>query len=116
MGRWDKSRIDQVVTNLLSNAIKYGEGNPISITLKKKDSHAQIAISDKGLGMNKIEQEKIFDKFERTEAAKKVGGMGLGLYIVKEIIDAHEGEIAVNSKKNKGSTFTVILPLSKHPN
>ena len=116
LGRWDKSRIDQVLTNLLSNAIKYGEGNPISITLKKKDSHAQIAISDKGLGMNKIEQEKIFDKFERTEAAKKVGGMGLGLYIVKEIIDAHEGEIAVNSKKNKGSTFTVILPLSKHPN
>lgn len=110
-GIFDKSRFDQIVTNLLSNALKYGKGNAITVTLHKDAGNAILTVKDKGIGMSKKETEKIFDRFERTETAKQYGGVGLGLYIVNEIVKAHNGSVTVESEQGKGSTFTVSLPL-----
>ena len=108
---WDQFRLDQVFTNLISNAVKYGEGKPISITLEKKANKAIISVKDRGLGIPDEDKERIFDRFERTSVAKQYGGLGLGLYIVRQIVTAHNGSINVDSSPKKGSTFTVVLPL-----
>lgn len=110
-GMWDQFRLDQVFTNLISNAVKYGEGKPISITLEKKANKAIISVKDRGLGIPDEDKERIFDRFERTSVAKQYGGLGLGLYIVRQIVTAHNGSINVDSSPKKGSTFTVVLPL-----
>lgn len=112
IGKWDKFKLDQVATNLLSNAIKYGNGKNIKISLKKENEKAVLMIKDKGMGMRKEEIKKIFDRFVRTEAAKKYGGLGLGLYISKQIVEAHKGNISVSSSPQQGTEFTIKLPLN----
>lgn len=111
-GHWDPFRLDQVITNLISNAIKYGEGKPITIEISKEKDQAKLVVKDTGIGIEPKDKERIFDRFERTETAKHFGGLGLGLYIVKQIVEAHEGEIWVESQPHKGSIFTVKLPLN----
>jgi len=112
-GVWDRLRIQQVVSNLLTNAMKYGRGRPIVVTVESWAPHrsARIAISDGGVGIPLTEQETIFEAFERGSHVPGVGGLGLGLYIVSRIVEAHHGSISVNSKLGVGSTFTVQLPL-----
>lgn len=110
-GYWDRERIDRAVTNLISNAVKYGHGKPIEIRLKKTREAARISITDHGIGIDKEELVKIFDRFERSTQTKPVGGLGLGLYIVKKIVEAHGGSITVKTKIGKGTCFTVLLPL-----
>ncbi len=112
-GVWDRLRIQQVVSNLLTNAMKYGRGRPIVVTVESWAPHrsARIAISDGGAGIPLTEQETIFEAFERGSHVPGVGGLGLGLYIVSRIVEAHHGSISVNSKLGVGSTFTVQLPL-----
>ncbi len=107
----DPCRIDQVVTNLLSNAAKYGAGKPVSITLSKLNLEAEIKVSDQGIGIAKEFQDKLFDKFVRC-APEKFGGLGLGLYITKKIVDGHQGVIGVHSEPEKGSEFFVRLPIA----
>lgn len=114
-GFWDKLRIEQAITNIISNAIRYGRNNPIDITIKKYYSNAQIIVEDHGIGMNKNTQKKIFDLFERGVAQENYKGLGVGLYITRQIIDAHGGTIKVISKEGKGSTFILILPLESEP-
>ncbi len=109
-GVWDKLRIEQAVTNIISNAIRYGEGKPIEVTIKKYYSNAQIIVTDHGIGMSKTTQKKIFDLFERGVAQETYKGLGVGLYITRQIIDAHGGTIKVMSKEGRGSTFILILP------
>jgi signal transduction histidine kinase len=111
VGYWDKFRIDQVATNLVSNALKYGSGKPITIMVNKKPNTAWFSVQDHGIGIPGVDQSRIFNRFERTDTAKKFGGLGLGLYITRQIIQAHGGTIAVSSKPKKGATFTVTLPL-----
>ncbi len=110
-GYWDKLRIQQAVTNIISNAIRYGANKPVNLTIKKYYSNAQIIIEDHGIGMSKTTQKKIFDLFERGVAQENYKGLGVGLYITRQIIDAHKGTIKVISKEGKGSTFILILPL-----
>lgn len=110
-GRWNRSGINQVVTNLLSNAIKYGLGNPIHVITEKKGNYVYLHVIDRGIGIQEKKLEKIFERFERSEEAKKFGGLGLGLFIAKRIVDAHKGEIRVKSEVGKGSHFTVVLPI-----
>jgi len=111
VGRWDKSRLDQVVTNLVSNAIKYGDCKPIDVTLESERDRAVITIRDRGLGIAPHDHERIFGRFERAASSRHYGGIGLGLWIVKQIIDALGGTVSVESKPGTGSTFTVDLPL-----
>ncbi len=113
LGIWDPVRIEQVVSNLISNAIKYGEGKPIHIHLKLDSAHQRtiLSVKDQGMGIAPEMHQKIFERFERAVAPSKISGFGLGLYISKQIVEAHRGSISVKSELGNGSEFTVELPL-----
>lgn len=111
VGCWDKVRLEQVITNLLTNAIKYGKGKEIKISVNADKTNVTLSVSDQGLGISPEFKDKIFDRFERAGmSANEVSGLGLGLYITKQIVRAHHGHIWVNSEPGKGSTFIVELP------
>jgi signal transduction histidine kinase len=110
-GRWDRLRLDQVLTNLLSNALKYGEGKRVDIEARIERDRARIAVRDRGIGIPVEDQRRIFDRFQRLLPVRHYGGFGLGLWIVKQIVDAHGGKIFVTSRPGEGSTFEVELPL-----
>jgi signal transduction histidine kinase len=113
VGQWDRKRLEQVVGNLLSNAIKYGPGKPIEVSLTGAPDRARIAIRDQGPGIAPEHQRRIFERFERAVSNRHFAGFGLGLWIAREIVDAHRGAISVNSEPGNGATFTVELPV--HP-
>lgn len=111
-GLWDRSRLDQAITNLLSNAIKFGDGKPIAVGVEPGPEWAQVTVVDQGIGISPADQAKIFERFERAVSKRSYGGMGLGLWITRQIVDAHGGRIGVASEPGKGSTFRVELPRS----
>ncbi|MFN8498135.1 MAG: ATP-binding protein [Anaerolineae bacterium] len=115
IGDWDPHRLDQVVTNLLTNAIKYGAGRPIDIAIDAADDTALLTVRDRGIGIAAEQLPRIFDRFERAATARTYGGIGLGLYITREIVDAHGGRTEVTSAPDEGATFTVSLPLHPPP-
>jgi PAS domain S-box-containing protein len=110
VGRWDRLRLEQVVTNLLSNAMKYGMSSPIELELDGDDKTARLTVRDFGMGISADDQAHIFLRYGRAVPASKYGGLGLGLWIVRQIVDALEGRVEVESQPQAGSTFTVILP------
>jgi signal transduction histidine kinase len=110
VGHWDRVRIGQVITNLLSNAIKFGCGRPIEVELDADDIHARVQVRDAGEGIMPQEQERIFQRFERATSVQRHPGLGLGLWICKQIVDASHGRISVQSEPGHGSTFSVELP------
>ncbi|MCK6548545.1 GAF domain-containing sensor histidine kinase [Myxococcota bacterium] len=109
-GRWDRMRLEQVVTNLLSNAIKYGVGQPIDVTLGATAEEVRLAVRDRGIGIAAADRARIFERFERAAPPGSFGGLGLGLYIARQIADAHGGTIELDSEPGRGSTFTLVLP------
>ncbi|HEX8111694.1 MAG TPA: ATP-binding protein, partial [Kofleriaceae bacterium] len=110
VGRWDPSRLDQVVTNLLSNAAKFGAGKPIEIRIDQLGATARLTVTDHGIGIDPARRRHVFDRFERAVPSSSYGGLGLGLYIARSIVVAHGGTITVDSELGAGSTFTVTLP------
>lgn len=110
VGEWDRSRLDQVVSNLLANAIKFGAGKPIDIVLGVRDERAYFEITDHGIGIEETAQARIFERFERAVPVRHYGGLGLGLYICRHIVEAHGGAIRVRSAPGQGATFIVELP------
>jgi protein-histidine pros-kinase len=111
VGRVDPLRAEQVITNLLSNAIKYGQGKPIEISLEQDaNGAAQLSVRDHGIGIAPENQARIFQRFERLVSTRNFAGFGLGLWIVRQIMEAHGGTIHVWSQPNAGSTFTVVFP------
>jgi heavy metal sensor kinase len=111
----DKQRLRQMLLNLVDNAIKYSnEKSTITLSLSAKNGEARVVVRDQGIGIPKSEISRIFDRFYRVDRARSrtLGGSGLGLAIVKWIVDAHDGTIAVKSVINKGSEFTVTLPVA----
>jgi signal transduction histidine kinase len=112
IGFFDPTRMGQVATNLLSNAIKYGDGSPIEISVKSQGGKAVLSVRDQGMGIPEAVREKIFERFERAESEGNISGLGLGLYITKQIVDAHGGTISVESSPGQGSTFVVELQLA----
>ncbi|MDY7233017.1 ATP-binding protein [Hyalangium rubrum] len=111
LGNWDRLRLEQVVTNLLSNALKYGAGKPIHVRVEAVDGHARLTVRDEGIGVEAKLVGRIFEKFERAVSDRHYGGLGLGLYITRQIVEALGGTIAVESAPHQGATFTVSLPL-----
>ena len=109
-GIWDADRIDQVVTNLLSNAIKYGAGKAIVVSVSRVDSRAVLRVRDEGMGVAPEDQPRIFQRFERAVHGGTQAGLGLGLWIVQEIVTAHSGTVSVESALGRGATFLVELP------
>jgi signal transduction histidine kinase len=114
VGQWDRLRLDQVVTNLLHNAIKYGKGAPIHVALDVDPASrtARLTVTDHGIGISAKDQPRIFGRFERAVSSRAYGGMGVGLFIVAQIIAAHHAEITVDSALGEGATFTVKLPMA----
>jgi signal transduction histidine kinase len=114
-GRWDRSRLDQVTTNLLSNALKYGRGQPVSVDVALDDDFASLAVTDRGIGVAPEDHTRIFERFERAVSPRNFGGFGLGLWIVRKLVEAHGGTISVTSALGAGATFTVTLPMASPP-
>lgn len=106
----DRFRIEQVFVNLITNAIKYGQGKPVTVSLRRKGDAVIYTVFDQGQGISQAEQEKIFERFQRAGAAKNVDGIGLGLYIAREVVRAHRGRIFVESDGSSGSAFHVEIP------
>jgi PAS domain S-box-containing protein len=110
VGRWDRARLEQVVANLLSNALKYGAGKPIWVAVAPRGDTAILTVRDHGIGIARDVQTHIFDRFERGVSSRHYGGLGLGLYIVRRILDGLGGSVWVESELGAGATFTVELP------
>lgn len=110
VGHWDPTRLEQIVTNLLSNACKYGQSRPITITVEQRGDVAVLTVQDQGIGICADDRRRIFEPFERAVALHHYGGLGLGLFITRTLVEAHGGKIQVDSEPGRGSTFTVELP------
>jgi PAS domain S-box-containing protein len=110
-GRWDRLKMDQVVTNLVSNALKYGgDHHPIEVEVKCEGRSASLTVRDHGIGIDQEHQARIFGKFERAVSQRTYKGIGLGLWITRQIVEAHGGRIQVESTLGEGATFRVVLP------
>lgn len=112
LGAWDRSRVQEVLENLVSNAIKYGEGNPIDVSLEAFDATVRLSISDQGIGIAAEDLDRIFERFERGAGTQRQPGLGLGLYVTRQIVRRHGGTLSVSSNPGEGSTFVVELPRS----
>jgi len=111
----DELRLRELLLNLVDNAVKYSRpGGSVDISLTTQPSQAKVVIADQGIGISKEDQKRIFDRFYRTDDARShtKKGTGLGLAICAWIVESHHGRIEVQSEPNKGSTFTVLLPLT----
>jgi predicted ATPase/signal transduction histidine kinase len=108
--RGDRGRLEQVLSNLLSNAMKFGAGQPIVVGVRRQGASALLTVADRGIGIDPARQGRIFDRFERGVSSAHYGGLGLGLYICREIVEAHGGAIRVESRPGEGAAFTVELP------
>jgi len=112
----DEDKLDQVLTNLVNNAIKYSpEGGEVAVRARRlDDSQVEVRVSDQGVGIPEQHLEKIFARFHRGDdrTSRQASGTGIGLYLVKHLVEAHGGRIKVESKVGEGSTFTFTLPLT----
>jgi len=110
LGLWDRIRVEQVIANLLTNAFKFGGGKPIEITVEETGPIGRLVFVDHGIGIAPEDIERIFQRYEQAISSRAFGGLGLGLYIARQIIEAHGGTIRVESQPGAGSTFTIDLP------
>jgi PAS domain S-box-containing protein len=110
----DSARLERVIMNLLTNALKYSASDaPVKVRLARRDGVVEIEVEDAGIGVAPEHQHRLFERFYRTTAGQKsAGGLGLGLYIARLIVEAHGGRIGVTSQPGRGSTFQVTLPIS----
>lgn len=110
--------MEQVIANLLTNALKYGDGKPVSVSVSVVEApggqRARLSVRDQGPGIGAENLERIFQRFERAVSAASISGLGLGLglFISREIVEAHRGSIRVESALGQGSNFIVELPVS----
>jgi signal transduction histidine kinase len=111
VGRWDPARLEHVIAHLLHNAFKFGRGKPVHVRVERNGDRALLSVQDEGVGIAREDQKRIFRRFERAVGVRQYGGLGLGLWIASEFVQAHGGTIRVESAAGKGSVFTVELPI-----
>lgn len=109
-GMWDAEQIDRVIYHMVSNAIKFGAGQPIEIQIDRDDHYGIVRIRDHGIGISKRDQKRLFKRFERIASLRNYAGLGIGLYVSKEIVLAHGGRIEVESEIGHGACFSAYLP------
>ncbi|MFP2905078.1 ATP-binding protein [Pyxidicoccus sp. 3LFB2] len=115
VGLWDRLRLEQVVTNLLSNALKYGAGHPVCVRVEAEGRLARLTVTDCGIGISAEDLPRIFERFERAVSDRHYGGLGLGLYITRQIVEAFGGTVTATSVPGQGSTFVLELPRGDIP-
>jgi len=104
-------RLDQVLSNLVSNALKYGAGRPVEVAVSgHADAEAIVTVRDRGIGIRPEDQARIFGRFERAVSEGHYGGLGLGLWICRQLLDSMGGDVRVESAPGEGATFIVRLP------
>ncbi len=106
----DEFRIEQVLANLLTNALRYGGGKPVSVRVKVDGDVVRAEVCDQGMGISEADQRRVFEQFERVSDTSVTQGLGLGLFISEQIVQAHGGRIELSSQLGEGSCFTVVLP------
>jgi len=109
----DPLRMGQVLSNLLSNAFKYAAGTPVEIHLERQGDIAVLLVEDRGPGIAENQLERIFDRFERAASMRNYPGMGLGLYVAREIVNAHGGSIRASNRGDGGTAIEIKLPIAK---
>jgi len=111
-GRWDRGRLETVVTHLLGNALEYGRGRPVTIEVGRRGAQALLSVADQGCGIAPEDQSRIFERYARAGAAPVQGGLGLGLWITRELVEHMGGAIGVESRPGAGARFRVRLPIA----
>ncbi|WNG62070.1 PAS domain-containing protein [Archangium gephyra] len=114
-GHWDAHRLDQVLVNLLTNAAKYGAGHPVHVRVEEAGGFARLTVRDEGIGIAPEALPRLFGRFERAVSERQYGGIGLGLYISRQLVEAMGGRVHVDSRLGEGATFAVELPLRAAP-
>ncbi|WNG38184.1 PAS domain S-box protein [Archangium violaceum] len=109
-GQWDAARLEQVLINLLGNATRYGQGRPIRVSIRADNDRVWLSVRDEGIGIAPQDLARIFGRFERAVSRRHYGGLGLGLYITRQIVEALGGQVRVESELGRGSLFEVFLP------
>lgn len=112
-GNFDRRGLDQVLSNLISNAIRFGNAKPIQVKIYTETDQMIVEVKDSGIGIDQKDFCKIFKKFKKIGESNPSSGLGVGLYITRQIVLAHGGRIYFNSQLNEGSTFTVRMPLTR---
>ncbi|WP_434046030.1 MULTISPECIES: sensor histidine kinase [Sorangium] len=110
VGSWDRSRLEQVISNLLDNALKFGAGAPIEIAVARRNGKAELVVQDHGIGIPAERLPHVFERFERAVSSRHFGGLGLGLHVVKSIVEALGGAARADSRPGEGARITVELP------
>lgn len=111
-GRWDRGHIERLVFHLIKNAVTFGDHEPITVEARAAAGGAQIIVRDRGIGIAREDQARIFECFERAAPVEHFGGLGLGLYIARAVVRAYHGSIRVESEPGRGATFIVELPFA----
>ncbi|MFY0562989.1 MASE1 domain-containing protein [Archangium lansingense] len=111
-GLWDRNRLEQALSHLLGNAVKFGAGRPIGIQVEQGGDMARLIVEDQGIGVSPEALGRIFGRFERAVPSREYGGLGLGLFLTRQIVEAHGGTIQVTSQPGEGATFVLELPAS----
>ncbi|AKJ00042.1 hypothetical protein ATI61_104546 [Archangium gephyra] len=109
-GTWDRLRLEQVLSNLLFNAFKYAAGSPVELSVSREGAEAVLVVQDGGPGIPEKDVARLFQRFERAAPMRHYGGLGLGLYVAREIVQAHGGRISVENPPEGGARFTARLP------
>ena len=112
-GFWDRFRIEQVITNLFTNALKYGNRKPVTVLVHRVGSNAILSVHDQGLGIAPKDQDRIFQRFERASNDNNISGLGLGLFITRQILELHRGRIWLESELGRGTSFFIELPMKE---
>jgi signal transduction histidine kinase len=110
VGRWDRLRLHEMLTNLLLNAMKFGAGKPIAVSVEGDATAGRVSVSDQGPGIAPEDRDRIFQRFETGKTDANLPGLGLGLYLCRQVVAAHGGSISVASAPGRGASFTVELP------
>jgi PAS domain S-box-containing protein len=111
VGSWDRHRLEQVTSSLVSNALKYGPGRPVTLKVDRARDRARLSVRDEGIGIPPGSLQSIFEKFTRAVSTRHYGGLGLGLFITRQIVEAHHGTLRAESQPGQGATFIVELPV-----
>ncbi len=109
-GAWDRMRMEQLVTNLLQNAVRYAPGCQVEISVREEGEEARLVVRDDGIGIPESEHERIFERFAQAESRQFAGGFGLGLWIVRQVAQAHGGQVTLASRPGEGAAFSIVVP------